>query len=317
MRIGIVTPAFNVAPYIGDAIRSVLAQTHQDWTMTIVDDGSTDRTAAIAGGFDDPRLRLVQQRNTGVSAARNRGTAETNAEAVLFLDADDWLHPDALATLAATLGAAPGAVAAVGAYRHVPHEGPDRLPAGGRGARPPGGDLLKALLVRNLFANGGHLLIRSHSLKAAGPFNQALSYGEDWEYWTRLAGLGSFAAVPSRAPLLFVRERHDSAYRRMAARPEAFLPCMDAIFSAPELKARFSAATLSGLRRRAEAENDWVVGRELIRHRRPGEGCAFLRRSVFAKPGLRRLALLAVASLPMLRVGPFSPYPGSDLLGGG
>ncbi len=48
MRIDIITPAYDVAPYIGDAIRSVLAQTHRYWTMTIVDDGSTDETAAIA-----------------------------------------------------------------------------------------------------------------------------------------------------------------------------------------------------------------------------------------------------------------------------
>jgi Glycosyl transferase family 2 len=95
MRIGIVTPAFNVAPYIGDAIRSVLAQTHRSWTMTIVDDGSSDRTAAIIAGFDDPRIRLVRQRNAGVSEARNRGLAATNAETVLFLDADDWLSRDA------------------------------------------------------------------------------------------------------------------------------------------------------------------------------------------------------------------------------
>jgi hypothetical protein len=168
------------------------------------------------------------------------------------------------------------------------------------------------LLVRNLFANGGHLLIRRQFLAAAGPFNPSLAYGEDWEYWIRLACLGSFAAAPTRRPMLFVRERWGGAYRGMAARPEAFVPCMDAIFNAPALKSRFNAEELRSLRRRAEAENDWIVGRELIRHGNPADGRHFLRRSVVAAPGLKRLALLIAASSPITRIGPFRSYPVPD-----
>ena len=93
MRIGIVTPAFNVSPFIGETIVSVLAQTHGDWTMVVVDDGSTDETASVVRGFDDPRLRLVSQQNAGVSAARNRGAVALDCDAVLFLDGDDGLAP--------------------------------------------------------------------------------------------------------------------------------------------------------------------------------------------------------------------------------
>jgi glycosyltransferase involved in cell wall biosynthesis len=311
MRIDIITPAYDVAPYIGDAIRSVLAQTHRYWTMTIVDDGSTDETAAIAATFDDPRIRLLRQRNAGVSAARNLGLVASNAEAVLFLDADDWLSPDALATLAEALRTAPNAIAAVGPYQRVVGGTPDHV-QGGRICPPASGDLLKSLLVRNLFANGGHLLIRRHKVETAGTFNLSLTYGEDWEYWTRLACFGSFAAAPGRTPLLFVRERHDSAYRGMAARPESFVPCMDAIFNAPALRSRFSAPDLASLRRAAEAENDWIVGRELIRHGKAPEGRHFLRRSIRAAPGLKRLALLTAACLPMTRLGPFRSYPVPD-----
>jgi hypothetical protein len=84
---------------------------------------------------------------------------------------------------------------------------------------------------------------------------------------------------------------------------------MNAIFNAPGLQSRVGAVTLARLRRRAEAENDWIVGRELIRHGQVAEGRRFLRRSVKAAPGLRRLALLASASIPMLRIGPFRSYP--------
>jgi len=318
MRIGIVTPAFNVAAYIGDAVRSVLAQTHPCWTMTIVDDGSTDTTAGIVAGFADRRIRLISQRNAGVSVARNRGLAAMDVAAVLFLDADDWLDPDALSALAAALRTAPDAVAAVGPYRRVACaiEGPNGRPImgfrSGKTCYPAAGDLLKSLLVRNLFANGGHLLIRRPVLETAGPFRADLCYGEDWEYWVRLAGLGSFAAAASRAPLLFVRERHDSAYRSMALRPESFVPCMDAIFNAPAPRSRFTEVELARLRRRAEAENDWVVGRELIRHGQVANGRRFLRRSMSAAPSFRRMALLTAASLPLPRIGPFRAYPLPD-----
>jgi hypothetical protein len=110
-------------------------------------------------------------------------------------------------------------------------------------------------------------------------------------------------------PLLFVRERLDSAYRGMAARPESFVPCMNAIFGSPRLKCRFGALALARLRQRADAENDWVAGRELIRHGRVPEGRRFLRRSVIAAPSVKRVALLASVALPMLRIGPFRSYP--------
>ncbi len=307
MRIDVVTPAFNVAPYIGDAVRSVLAQTHRYWTLTIVDDGSTDETAAVAGTFVDPRIRLLRQRNAGVSAARNLGLVASDAEAVLFLDADDWLSPGALASLSEVLRAAPKAVAAVGPYVRVPENATAGCAA--RVRRPPSGELLEPLMVRNLFANGGHLLIRRRMLETAGPFDPTLTYGEDWEYWARLARFGPFAATEARAPLLFVRERRNSAYRAMALRPESFVPCMDAIFKAPALKSRFGAAHLARLRRRADAETDWVVGRELIRHGKVSDGCRYLRRSVFAAPSIKRLALLTAASVPIGRIGQFRSYP--------
>jgi glycosyltransferase involved in cell wall biosynthesis len=277
--------------------------------MTIVDDGSTDQTAAVVANFDDPRIRLIRQSNSGVSAARNRGLAATDADAVLFLDADDWLSPDALSVLAAALQASPDAIAAIGPYQRVLNREAEGV---GSILRPVSGDLLEALLVRNLFANGGHVLIHRHALEAVGPFDPDLCYGEDWEYWIRLALLGPFAAACPREPVLFVRERLDSAYRTMAARPEAFVPCMNAIFNAPELRARLGVETVARLRLRAEAENNWIVGRELIRHGRVAEGRRFLLRSVRAAPEPRRLALLASLSLPMLRTGPFRSYRMSD-----
>ncbi len=333
MRIAIVTPAYNVAPWIGDAIASVLAQSHPDWTLTIVDDGSTDDTAEAVARFPDRRIRLLRQPNAGVAAARNAGIAQVGGDALLFLDADDWLAPDALSRLAAALDAAPGAVAATARFRAVPETAtpgsglPDRsalpgsglstpsaLPGSGLSDYPdPGYDPLPLLLERNLFANGGHLLIRREAVERVGGFRPGIAYGEDWEYWIRLALLGPFAAAPGRAPALFVRQRASGAYLRMANDPGSFRPCMDAIFGNPALIARFGAARLTAIRRRAEAENRWIVGRELVRHGRAREGRVWLRRSAGEKPSLKRAVLLAAAhALPLLPPklhGPFRAYP--------
>jgi hypothetical protein len=223
--------------------------------------------------------------------------------AILFLDADDWLAPEALSRLAAALDASPRAVAASGAYAFV-----DTAVV----RAPPSGEILRRLLVRNLFANGGHLLVRAEAIGAAGGFLPGVDYGEDWEFWIRIALQGPFAAGSGRSPVLFVRQHADGAYRRFATDPAAFAPCMNAIFGNPALLAHFGAARLAAIRRCTEAENDWIIGRELIRHGREAEGRARLRRSVRACPSVRRAAILGFAHLlpamPADWRGPLRPY---------
>ncbi|WP_158932814.1 glycosyltransferase family A protein [Acidisphaera sp. S103] len=303
MRIAIIIPAFNVAPFLGEAIRSALAQTHTNWSLMVVDDGSTDATATVAASFQDKRIHLIQQDNAGVSAARNRGIRHAEAtapDAFLFLDGDDWLAPNALERLADAFDSAPWAVAACGRCARVTADGTTHLsPA------PHDGCLLERLLIRNLFANGGHLLIRRQAVHAAGDFRSDLSYGEDWEYWTRLALLGEFVSVRSRTPVLFVRERAGSAMLTKAMDPAAYRPALDAIHRNPAIATRLGGSRLPHLRRRADAEMAWAVGRELIRHGQQRAGQRWLGRSIAGAPSIRRMMLIG---LSWLRIGPFRPY---------
>lgn len=95
----IVIPLYNKEPHIKRAIDSVLTQKVQDFEIIIVDDGSTDKSAEVVKRFTDPRIRLIQQENSGVSAARNRGIEEAKADLVAFLDADDEWTPSFLETI--------------------------------------------------------------------------------------------------------------------------------------------------------------------------------------------------------------------------
>ena len=300
-RVGIVIPAFNSAAWIETCLGSLLAQTHTRWVAVVVDDGSTDDTGAIVARLAEPRIALVPQMHAGVSAARNRGIATLpDCDAVLFLDADDWLASDALQRLLGQLETFPSAVAAAGACGFVPEDGQPGVRAR-RVKRPPAGELLAPLLERNLFANGGHLLIRRSAVERAGLFRLNLSFGEDWEYWTRVAALGPIAATPGR-PVLFVRERANGAYRRQAIDPIVFTPCVKAIFENPMLAARLGQRGLLRMHMRALAETMWVTGCELLRLGRPQSGLSAMRDSVAKKPSLKRLGLLAAAHVrPLLR----------------
>ncbi len=90
--ISVIIPLYNKGKFIARALDSVFAQTYQDFELIVVDDGSTDEGPDIVRKYDDPRLRLIQQANSGPGAARNKGIKESTAPYVAFLDADDeWL----------------------------------------------------------------------------------------------------------------------------------------------------------------------------------------------------------------------------------
>jgi glycosyltransferase involved in cell wall biosynthesis len=91
-QITVVIPLYNKASFIARALDSVLAQSFGDLGVIVVDDGSTDLGPDIVGQFADKRIRLIRQENSGPGAARNRGTRESNADLITYLDADDqWL----------------------------------------------------------------------------------------------------------------------------------------------------------------------------------------------------------------------------------
>lgn len=97
MKVSIIIPLYNKAPYIKKALETVCSQTYQDWECIIMDDGSTDGSAElveqIVSELSDCRFHLLYQSNAGVAAARNNAVKQSSGELLCFLDADDWWEP--------------------------------------------------------------------------------------------------------------------------------------------------------------------------------------------------------------------------------
>jgi glycosyltransferase involved in cell wall biosynthesis len=107
-RFSVVIPLYNKGSHIADTLDRVLAQSFTDFEVIVVDDGSTDGGADTARAFGSERLRVIEQANAGVSAARNRGIDEARGDYIALLDADDMWTPDHLEKLDALIDAYPG-----------------------------------------------------------------------------------------------------------------------------------------------------------------------------------------------------------------
>ena len=97
-KVSVILTAYNEEKYIRNAIESILNQTLADWQLIIVNDGSTDNTLNIIESFDDERIILINQENSGPGASRNRALKLAEGEYVMYLDGDDWYREDALET---------------------------------------------------------------------------------------------------------------------------------------------------------------------------------------------------------------------------
>ena len=113
MRVSVLLACWNAAPYVEEAVQSVLDQRPPPFEVIAVDDGSTDRSAAVLEGFGT-RLVLIRQANSGVGAALNRAAAEAAGDALAFIDADDLWTPGKLARQMEALAADPALDAVFG-----------------------------------------------------------------------------------------------------------------------------------------------------------------------------------------------------------
>jgi glycosyltransferase involved in cell wall biosynthesis len=177
----VVIPCFDQAHFLSEAIESVLAQTHPNVAVVVVDDGSRDNTVEVAARY--PGVRYVRQENRGLAAARNAGLERVETELVVFLDSDDRLLPEALEVGVGELAAAPGAVLAAGAWRLIGEDGGE-LPSS-----PPElpGDALAALLESCFISTPAAVIYRRELFEEIGGFDPTVSASADYDLYLRAA----------------------------------------------------------------------------------------------------------------------------------
>ncbi len=180
--VSIIIPCYNGGHYLPDAIDSALAQTYQPIEILVIDDGSTDNTAEVAARY--PQVQYFYQTNQGAGAARNTALGHAKGEYVAFLDYDDCLFPETIATNLQYLKAHPDCAFVAGRCMFVDGDrnlisieaAPD--PVGERGFT----DLLQGFGVTPPAA----LLFRRAAIEAIGRFNPNWRYSEDYEFYLRL-----------------------------------------------------------------------------------------------------------------------------------
>ncbi|WP_405179237.1 glycosyltransferase [Nocardia sp. NBC_01377] len=187
----VVVPAHNARAFLAEAVESVLAQDFTDYELLIVDDGSTDGTAEIAGGYRDPRVVVVRRTWEGVVGAANHALDRARGEFVARLDADDVMLPGRLAAQVAYLRGHAGVVAVGTDYRLFGDSaGRVRMPRSDRACR-------QRLLLSSCFAHST-VMMRRKVLSDNGiryaPETGGL--GEDYALWCELSAYGAFANLP-------------------------------------------------------------------------------------------------------------------------
>lgn len=198
--ISVIIPAYNAEKHIRETLRSVLDQTYEHLEVIVVDDGSQDRTAEIVRGVaaEDERVRLLQQQNSGVAAARNLGIEHSSGKFIAPLDADDAWYPQKIEAQLERFEECDNSIGMVYAWTvDIDKDGAIQ------GAPPPEileGDILWPLLYVNLIGCASVPLIRRSVLQEVGFYDERLrAYGqgcEDWDLYLRVAEHFYVGVVP-------------------------------------------------------------------------------------------------------------------------
>jgi hypothetical protein len=184
VTVSIVIPVYNHERFLAEAIESALNQSWPDCEVVVIDDGSTDGSAAIIGHY--PRVRGIRQVNRGLAAARNAGLAASRGDVVLFLDADDRLWPEAAELGVRMLEARPEAMMVFGQCRLVDEGGlplPTNLPTMHGDAR----NLYDELLRDNFIWTPGMVAFRRTAFEAVGGFDESVSPAADYDIYLRIS----------------------------------------------------------------------------------------------------------------------------------
>lgn len=204
--VSIVIPAFNAGPFIRRALDSVLAQTHGEWEIVVVEDGTHDETESVVRQFAATVSQSVRYENNGsnlgVSATRNHAIQQARGSVLAFLDADDRWTPEHLACGLHTLQQ--GADFCFSGF-HIFEESTQTVTE----SLVPAEGILDAPLPRlfesNFIQTSSLVMMRREIAEQAGEFDGSLKVGEDCDYWLRALSRGARIACTGKVTCYYAK----------------------------------------------------------------------------------------------------------------
>ena len=197
-KVSVYVPSHNYGRYLDRAIKSVLAQTYDDWELLVIDDGSTDETSTVLEGYRaHPKIRIVEQENKGLTVTNNIAVRLANGQYVMRLDADDYLDENILTVLSSVLDRLPD----VGLVY------PDYYIVNDRGEiveiirRKKVGEEDQIL---DLPAHGACTMIRKACLVAVGGYSEEFSCQDGYDLWLKL--ITRYRPYNVNVPLFYYRQ---------------------------------------------------------------------------------------------------------------
>jgi succinoglycan biosynthesis protein ExoO len=234
MRFSVIVPAYNAAEMLEVTVRSALSQDFDDFEVVISDDGSTDRTLALARSLaaEDARVRVVTAENGGCAAARNRGFEAAGGEFGVLLDSDDQLGPGYLSAMSAFIDARPGFdIYSCNGTRVLSEARSEPFLSGPAYARETSWTLDDIILVNRIYITA---VLRRELWARIGGFTVGQRYAEDYDFWLRALASGARQIyTPKRLGIYF--ERADGKSKNRLPHAEAQIAMFTRLSAMPEL----------------------------------------------------------------------------------
>jgi glycosyltransferase involved in cell wall biosynthesis len=231
-KVSVIIPAYNAMTYLPATMESLLQQTFTDFEVLVIDDGSSDNTAAWVTQIRSRRVQLISQPNQGMCAARNQGIALAQGEYIAFLDADDLWHPTKLAKQVSCLDDRPE-VGLVYTWTALI----DRLgkPTGRIFASHAESDVWQQLVQRNITESGSSPMVRRCCFETVGVFDPNLPHAGDWDMCLRIAARYPFQVI--KEPLVYYRQYSNSMSKNWQRVEKCFYTVLEKAFQSksPEL----------------------------------------------------------------------------------
>lgn len=212
MPITIGIPFYNAEAYLADAIRSVFAQTYQDWELLLVDDGSTDRSLDIARSVNDPRVRVISDgENRRLPDRLNQITSEAKYDLIGRMDADDLISPARFEKQLKVLKKQPDIDLVTTGVCSITN---DNIPVGVRCGSPDDPITGRRLLLGQCAIVHAAVLGRKYWF-LRNPYDSSLPRAQDHELWLRAFSKNDFNCYVMGEPLYYYREEDNVTAKRL------------------------------------------------------------------------------------------------------